>query len=120
MVMYLAKGGGRSPRLVRPFVKNLNLTVIGPSSIEHGGYQHIFQFDGNVGPLECIFVALLPLFNDGVPAHFFHLMEAPTMRLPNVKILLRWPSKMHIYGFVGNHTFLEKFVSMGVPVHFPI
>ena len=40
------------------------------------------------------------------------------MRLPNVKMLLCWPSRMHIYGFVENHTFLEQFVSMGVPAHF--
>ena len=33
------------------------------------------------------------------------------MRLPNVKILLCWPSRMQIYGFVENHTFLEQFVS---------
>ena len=26
----------------------------------------------------------------------FHLMEVPTMTLPNVKILLRWPSRMQI------------------------
>ena len=37
------------------------------------------------------------------------------MRLPNVKILLCWPSRMQIYGFVDNHTFLEQFVRMGVP-----
>ena len=30
-------------------------------------------------------MAPLALFNEGVPAHFFHLMEVPTMRLPNVK-----------------------------------
>ena len=35
------------------------------------------------------------------------------MRLPKVKILLCWPSRMQIYGFVENHTFLEQFVSMG-------
>ena len=35
------------------------------------------------------------------------------MRLPNVKILLCWPSRMQIYGFVENHTFLEQFVRMG-------
>ena len=40
------------------------------------------------------------------------------MRLPNVKMLLRWPSRMHIYGFIENHTFLERFVSMGVPGRF--
>ena len=50
----------------------------------------------------------------------FHLMEVPTTRLPNVKMLLHWPSRMHIYGFVENHTFLEQFVSMGVPDHFSI
>ena len=58
------------------------------------------HFYGSVGPLECIFMAPLALFNEGVPAHFFHLMEAPTMRLPNAKILLCWPSRMHIYDFV--------------------
>ena len=42
------------------------------------------------------------------------------MRLPNVKILLCWPSRMQIYGFVQNRTFLEQFVRMGVPGHFPI
>ena len=40
------------------------------------------------------------------------------MRPSNVKILLCWPSRMQIYGFVENHTFLEQFVSMGVPGHF--
>ena len=42
------------------------------------------------------------------------------MRLPNVKTLLCWPSRIQIYGFVENHTFLEQFVSMGVPAHFSI
>ena len=64
------------------------------------GYQHNLHFYGSVGPLECIFLTLLALFNEGVPAPFFHLVEAPMMRLPNVKILLCWPSTMHIYGFV--------------------
>ena len=40
------------------------------------------------------------------------------MRLPNVKMLLCWPSRMQIYGFVENHTFLEQFVRMGVPAQF--
>ena len=40
------------------------------------------------------------------------------MRLPNVKILLCWPSRMQIYSFVENHTFLEQFVSMGIPAQF--
>ena len=40
------------------------------------------------------------------------------MRLPNVKMLLCWPSRMHIYCFVENHTFLEQFVRMGVPAQF--
>ena len=35
------------------------------------------------------------------------------MRLSNVKMLLCWPSRMQIYGFVENHTFLEQFVSRG-------
>ena len=63
-------------------------------------------------------MALLALSNEGAPAHFFHLMEAPTMRLPNVRTLLCWPSIIQIYGFVENHTFLEEFVSMGVPAQF--
>ena len=70
-----------------------------PSSIVNGVPAQ-FHFNGSVGPLECIFMALLALFNEGVPAHFFRLMEVPTVRLPNVKMLLRWPSRMHIYGFV--------------------
>ena len=82
------------------------------------GYQHIFQFYGSVGHLECIFMALLTLSNEGAPAHFFHLMEALTMRLPNVEILICGPSRMQIYGFVENHTFLEQFVRMGVPAQF--
>ena len=40
------------------------------------------------------------------------------MRLPNAKALLCWPSRMQIYGLVENHTFLEQFVSRGVPGHF--
>ena len=63
-------------------------------------------------------MALLTLSDEGAPAHFFHFMEAPTMRLPNVKTLLCWPSRIQIYGFVENHTFLEQFVSMGVPAQF--
>ena len=80
--------------------------------------QRNFLFYGSVGPLECIFMAPLALSNEGVPAHFFHLIEASTMRLPNVKMLLSWPSRMHIYGSVENHTFVEQFVRMGVPAHF--
>ena len=64
------------------------------------GYQRNLHFNGSIGPLKSIFMAPLALFNEGVPAHFFHLMEVPTMRLPNVKILLCWSSRMHIYGFV--------------------
>ena len=63
-------------------------------------------------------MALLTLSNEGAPGHCFHLMEAPTMRLPNAKTLLCWPSRMQIYGLVENHTFLEQFVSRGVPGHF--
>ena len=40
------------------------------------------------------------------------------MRLPNVKMLLCWSSRMQIYGFVENHTFLKQFVRMGVPAQF--
>ena len=43
------------------------------------GYQDIFHFYGYVGPLECVFMAPLALFNEGAPRHVFHLMEAPTM-----------------------------------------
>ena len=32
-------------------------------------------------------MAPLTLFNEGVPAHLFCLMEVPTMRLPNVNML---------------------------------
>ena len=81
------------------------------------GYWHIFQFYGSVGPLECIFMALLTLSNEGEPAHFFHLMEAHN-EAPKRKILLCWSSRMQIYGFVENHTFLEQFVRMGVPAQF--
>ena len=45
-------------------------------------------------------MAPLALLTEGVPVHFFHLMEVPTMRLPNIKMLLHWPSRMHIYCFV--------------------
>ena len=59
----------------------------------------------------------------GVPAQFSILWlcwpsRMHTMRLPNVKILLCWSSRMQIYGFVENHTFLEHFVRMGVPAQF--
>ena len=55
------------------------------------------------------------LFNEGAPAHFFRLMEAPTMRLPNVKMLLRWPSRMYIYDFVSDRTFFNIMVIAIVP-----
>ena len=109
-------------------VKSLGKSIINMYSMEAcavlgkyyrtWGYQHILQFYGSVGPLECIFMTLLTLSNEVAPTHFFHLMEAPTMRIPNVKILLCWPSRMHIYGSVENRTFLEQFVSMGVPAQF--
>ena len=38
------------------------------------------------------------------------------MRLQNANTLLCWPSRMHNYGFVEDHTFfhmMEQFVSMG-------
>ena len=63
-------------------------------------------------------MALLTLSNEVAPAYFFHLIEAPMMRLQNVNILLCWSSRMQIYGFVENHTFLEQFVRMGVPAQF--
>ena len=40
------------------------------------------------------------------------------MRLPNVKMLLCWSSRMRVYSFVENRKFLEQFVSMGVPAQF--
>ena len=49
------------------------------------GYQRNSHFYGSVGPQECIFMAPLALFNEGVRAQFFHLVEAPTMRLQNAK-----------------------------------
>ena len=57
---------------------------------------------------------------EGCKIELFHLMEAPTMRLPNVKIWLCWPSRMQIYGFIENRTFLEQFDSMRVPAQFSI
>ena len=65
-------------------------------------------------------MALLTLSNGGAPAHLFHLMEAPTMRLPNVKILLCWPSRKQIYGFVENHTFWSNLLAWGYQHNFPI
>ena len=53
-------------------------------------YRDIFQFYGYVGPLECIFMAPLALFNEGVPGHFFTLWRHP-----------RWGSKMQKCCFVG-------------------
>ena len=48
------------------------------------------QYFGNdsLEPFECIFLALLALF--------FYLMEVPTMRPPDVKMLLCWLSRMQI------------------------
>ena len=63
------------------------------SSIEHGGTSAIY-----------IFMATLALF---------HLIEAPTMRLPNIKMLLHWLSRMHIYGFVENRTFWSNLIGWG-------
>ena len=40
------------------------------------------------------------------------------MRLPNVKMLLCWSSRMRVYGFVENRKSLEQFVSMGVAAQF--
>ena len=45
------------------------------SSIEHGGMSTVFYM---------------------VDQYFGNLMEVPTTRLPNEKMLLRWPSRMHI------------------------
>ena len=49
------------------------------------------------------------------------------MRLPNVKMLLCWSSRMEIYGFAENHTFWSNllewgyqdiFSIWGIPGHF--
>ena len=37
------------------------------------------------------------------------------MRLPNIRMLLHWPSRMHIYGFVRNLTFFNIMVIAMVP-----
>ena len=58
-----------------------------PQQYRLWGYQRNFHFYGFVGPLECIFMALLALFNEGVPAHFFHLKEAPMMSRPERKYI---------------------------------
>ena len=52
------------------------------------GYETIFQYYGSIDPL---------------------LMGGcyPQRRLPNVKVLLRWPSIMHIYGSVGPFHLME-------------
>ena len=60
------------------------------SSIEHGGTKTFSN----------IMAKRWPSSMRGHKDTFFHLMEVPTMRLPNVKMLLRWPSRMHIYCFV--------------------
>ena len=48
-----------------------------PSSVEHVGTKTFSDI-----------MAQLTLFNEGVPGHFLQLMDVPTMRLPNVKMLL--------------------------------
>ena len=39
------------------------------------GYERIFLFYCSVGLLDCIFIALLALSNEGVRAHFFFLLD---------------------------------------------
>ena len=40
-VLSIIRGGGRSTRLVRPFKKNLNLTIIGPTrTLKIQGFDH--------------------------------------------------------------------------------
>ena len=57
------------------------------------------------------------------PANFFSPYGATHNEAPKRKILLRWSSRMRIYGFVSNAIFfsmMEQFDSMGVRDHFPI
>ena len=83
-----------------PTMRLLNVKVLlrWPSRMHIYGSAGPFQ-SGGTRPFSNI-MAPLALFNEGVPAHFFHLMEVPMIRLPNIKILLCWSSGMHIYGFV--------------------
>ena len=49
------------------------------------------------------------LLNEGAQGHFFNLKEVPTTRLPNVKMLLRWSSRMHICCFVEIALYLSLY-----------
>ena len=43
-VQLACRGGGRSTRLVRPFKKNLNLTIIGPTrTLKIQGFDHKYK-----------------------------------------------------------------------------
>ena len=49
------------------------------------GYQDICIYYGSVGPLECIFMAPLALFNEGLRAHFFFAFIGINVKAPKRK-----------------------------------
>ena len=74
------------------------------------GYQDIFHFYGYVGPLECIFIALLALSNEGVPGHFFSPYGGThdeALKCKNVALLAFYNAylwlclKSHIFQYYG-------------------
>ena len=65
-------------------------------------------------------MASLALFNEGVPAHFFHLVEAPTMRLPNVKMLLCRPSRCIFMALFEITHFWSNLIACGYQCTLPL
>ena len=74
------------------------------SSIGDGGTSSLF-----------LFMATLTLQNA-----YLWLHRPFLMKLPNVKMLLRWPSRMHIYGFIENRTFWSNLLAWGYQLTFPM
>ena len=65
-------------------------------------------------------MALLTLSNEGAPAHFFHLMEAPTMRPPNVKYCSVGPLECKFMALLKITHFWSNLLAWGYQHNFPI
>ena len=102
---------------VYSLMKDMENRIIQSSNIEHGGTRTFFhmvdQYFGNdlLEPFESKFIGSTglamaylwlswPSLMKGHQDTFFHFMEVPTMRLPNVEMLLHLPSRMHIFGAI--------------------
>ena len=83
------------------------------------GYQHTLQFYGSVGLLECTFMALLTLSNEGLQLRGTSTLSSPMMRLPNVKCCSVSPLECKFMALLKITHFWSNSLAWGYQHNFP-